>query len=216
MKKTLFFAWLVLLAMLVPTMLHAEDANVAEEPQLSLEASLSGDDANPVLTVRLTNIGEVPVIVDKELMFMLRIFPWLVENEKRSTFLKRLEFIKFPENSEVESRLILLKPGEKIERQMPLREEYKEFIVESGFHDEFPTKEPESLLWVFGLLQQINLDFPPTEFEITYDTSNLFVDYVAANMKNIDVAQLYRDKISLSVTVPYEFNGETYSDPKTE
>ena len=216
MKKTLYPAWLVLMAMLVPAMLHAEDANVEEEPKLSLEASLSGDDANPVLTVRLTNIGEVPVIVDKELVFMLSICPMRTEDKKRIPAFEPVDFIRFPEVSEVESRLSFLNPGEKMERLVRLREGYENFFVLFDTTPDDPDMGPKPLFQCSGALDRISKRSGQTEVIVTYNTSHFFVDYVVENVENVDAVQLYRDKIHLSVAVPYEFTGETYSDPKTE
>ena len=215
MKKILFPAWLVLLAMLIPTMLHAEDI-VEAEPKLSLEASLSGNDENPILTIRLTNIGEVPVIVDKELVFMLRIRFRQVGDGWGVSFIERIGDIDFPEDSELEKRLLPLKPGEKIERQVYPRKGFEQFIVGTGSPPADPDWEPEPLFCVSGNLYRMFKEFPLTEIEIEYDTSGYFGDYVAVYVQSVDITQLYRGKIFLSVTVPYEFPEETSDDAKTD
>ena len=216
MKKTTFAAWLVLAAMLVPAVVHAEDANVENEPKLSFEASLSGDDANPVLTVWLTNIGEVPVIVDKELKFMFWIYPRYVENDGWAKSYEHLGLTDFPEVSELESRLLPLKSGEKIERQMRLQEGYEQVIaVKCPPRSETDTELQESFR-VYTGRWKMREDVRPTKLEIVYRTNDFFVDYVAESVKNVDAAQLYRGKISLSVTVPYVFAEETVGDEPTE
>ena len=216
MKKTLFFAWLVLAAMLVSAAVHAEDANVEKEPKLSLEASLSGNDENPVLTVRLTNIGEVPVIVDKKLMFMLEIRSWCVGNDGIVGLLESLSTTDFSEVSELESRLVPLKPGEKMERQVRLREGYEQFSVAQRFIPDGPDSEQKPLFRIFRRRWQMHEDTRLKGIEIFYTTSDYFVDYVAEYVKNVNAAQLYPGKIRLSVTVPYEFTEAADGGEETE
>ena len=216
MKKPLFIASLVLLTLIVPAALRAEDAAVAEKPKLSLEASLSGDDANPVLTVRLSNIGEVPVIVDKELVYMLGIYPAYVKDEKKYWSLQRVGNIEFPEVSELESRLLPLKPGEKIERQARLREGFEVLMVVPENSPGSSRGAPEWVPRKSGSLWQIDPNRPPTEVIIVYYVSRAYVDYVVANVKNVDAAQLSRNRIYLEVTIPYEFAEAAVGDEQTE
>ena len=215
MKQTPFLAWLMLLALLIPTPLHAEDIT-EKEPKLSLEASLSGDDANPVLTIRLTNIGEVPVIVDKELMLMLKIQFCHSTKEKLIMYRKFIDYIEFPEVSELESRLILLEPGEKIKRQIPLREGYEDFTVDVNFPSGDPDEEPEPLFNTYGERWRMPEDFQPTEILVFYGPYEYFVDYVAANVKNVDAAQLYYGKIDLLDTVYYNCRNAADDDEETD
>ena len=63
-------------------MCSAHEANSKSPTRASLKASLSGDVENPVLTIRLRNVGDVPIIVDKELVFPLEIV--LVDNPQMS------------------------------------------------------------------------------------------------------------------------------------
>ena len=216
MKKPFIIAWLVLLAMLVPATVHAEDANVEKEPKLSLEASLSGDDANPVLTVRLTNIGEVPVIVDKELVYMLGISSWRVDDEEKLSRLEYIDSFHIPRAFEMEKRLLPLEPGKKLERQICLRKVYVQYLAVELFTMGDPDPESERGFLRYIGRWGIREDLRPTKIDIYYISSNDFVDYVETYVKNVDAAQLYRDKISLNITIPYEFPEETNADAETE
>jgi len=169
-----------------------------------LEASLSGDGENPVLTIRLRNAGDVPIVVDKELVFLPNIV--LMDNERRVIPFKEIRAIEKPAVSVLKSRLATLKPGEEIERQVRLRKRFKRFVTGISIPAR-PGGGEAPKVTAYEALCQMPADVRPFEIEVSYKPPYSFEEGFTAYMQGTSVAQFYRGP--LRVGVPYRFTKDT-------
>ena len=97
-----------------------------------LELRLTGTTNNPVLTVALRNVGNVPIKVDGELVFLLDIQIMAADG---TSILLEEERIPQPSDhpeEEFKKRLVSVLPGQMISRLIDLRQGFKIFTVGLG------------------------------------------------------------------------------------
>jgi hypothetical protein len=92
----------------------------------SLDAALCGTVDNPFLCVRLRNIGDLPLMVDKELVFLPDII--LIGNGNYAVSYDNTAHVDKPSAGDLKGRLIFLKRGEEIKREIYLRKGFKRFV----------------------------------------------------------------------------------------
>ena len=186
------------------TMCDADEVNSKSPPKASLKAFLSGDSENPVLGIRLRNIGDVPIMVDKELVFLPKIV--LVDNERHAIPFKEIRAIEKPAASILKSRLATLKPGEEIERQVHLRKGFKQFVTGISTPTRLGGDEAPKVR-AYEALCQMPADVQPFEIEVSYKPWYSFEEGFAAYMHGTSVAQFF--VVLCTVGVPYRFTKDT-------
>ena len=186
------------------TVCGADEPSSRSSPKAFLEASLSGDGENPVLTIRLRNTGDVPIVVDKELVFLPDIV--LMDNERRVIPFKETRAVEKPAVSVLKRRLATLEPGEEIERQVRLRKGFKRFVTGISLPTRSGGAEAPKVT-AYEVLCQMPADVRPFEIEVSYKPPYSFEDGFMAYMQGISVAQFYRGP--LRVGVPYRFAKHT-------
>ena len=184
----------------------ADEADSKSFPNASLVASLLGDAEKPVLSIRLRNTGNVPIIVDKELVFLPELV--LVDNEHRAISFKEIRAIEKPAVSVLKSRLVTLKPGEEIERHVRLRKEFKRFVTGIGIPKQ-PSGGETPKVSVYETLCQMPADARPFEIEVSYKPAYSFEEGFAQYMEGVDVAKFFRGP--LRVSLAYTFARRTGS-----
>lgn len=185
-------------------MCGADEPISKSSPKASLEASLSGDRENPTLTVQVRNTGDVPIVVDKELVFLPDIV--LVDNERRVIPFREIRAIEKPEISILKSRLATIKPGEEIERQVHLRKGFKRFVTGISIPSQ-PGGGDAPKVTAYETLCRMLADVRPFEIEVSYKPPYSFEDGFTAYMQGISVVEFYRGP--LRVGVPYRFAEDT-------
>lgn len=173
-------------------------------PKVLLEAFLSGDEQNPVLTIRLRNTGDAPIVVDKELVFLPDIV--LLDNERCALPFKEIRAIQKPVVSVLKSRLVTLKPGEEIEREVNLRKGFKRFVTGISIPARPDTGETPRVT-AYEALCQIPPNVRPFEIQVSYKPWYSFEEGFAVYMQGISIAHFYRGP--LHVSVPYRFTKDT-------
>jgi len=186
------------------SMCIADEADSKSSPKASLVASLLGDAEKPVLSIRLRNTGDVPILVDKELVFLPEIV--LVDNERHAIPFKEIRAIEKPTASVLKNRLVTLKSGEEIERQVHLRKGVKRFVT--GISTPMQPGGGEApKVSAYEALCQMPADARPFEIEVSYKPWYSFEEGFARYMKGINAAQFYRGP--LRVSLAYKFGHGT-------
>lgn len=157
-----------------------------------------------MLTIRLRNSGNVPLLVDKELVFLPDIV--LLDNERWAIPFREIRAIERPAVCVLKSRLATLKPGDQIERQVHLRRGFKRFVTGISIPAR-PDKGEAPKVTAYEALCQMPADVRPFEIQVSYKPPYSFEEGFTAYMQGISVAQFYRGP--LHVSVPYRFTKDT-------
>ena len=96
-------------------------ADGAQRPEARLTATLSND----VLTVQFTNVGTVPITVDRKLVLLLYIRPEDASNMPIAC--EYVETLPRPDTNAMQSRFLSLGPGEGTSRSLNIKEPYQCF-----------------------------------------------------------------------------------------
>jgi hypothetical protein len=175
-----------------------------------LEASLSGDEQNPVLSIRLRNPEYMsPLVVDRQLVFL----PAIVLRDKQGRVIpfEEIRALEKPPVSVLSSRMTTLKENEEIERVIHLRKGFKRFVTGITSESEAGNSEGAKLT-AYEAICRMPADACPAEIEVWYKPTYFFGDGFAAYMDGINTAQFYRGP--MRVTVPYRFEKDTAAQTK--
>ena len=186
--------------------IHPSTAKNSEpSDKASLDAWLSGTRENPILTIRLTNIGIEAITVDRELVFLPTV--QLRDESGKIIPFKHLRSIERSEVAELERRLTVLNPGDKIKRKVSLRGEFKTFTTMIGQPAD-DQAEPYHLYSAYESFCQMPEDAGPSEIEVSYVPGYSFEDcFRVLYMEGIrDIDRFYLG--SLTVRIPYVFQPE--------
>jgi hypothetical protein len=164
-----------------------------------LEASLSGPADDPILSIRLQNSGKVPIIVDKELVFLPAIF--MSDSEKRNIGFTEISDIDRPSPSDLGSRLISLNPGEEIKRDLHLRKGFKQFVTGIG-EPSLPNGREAPKVTAYECLSLMPVNAHPVEITVEYDPPYSFKEGFAKYMRGVEIGRFYRGPLSVSVSYP--------------
>jgi hypothetical protein len=190
------------------SMCFADEADSKSAPKVSLVAFLQGDAMNPVLHIRLCNTDDVPIVVDKELVFLPKIA--LVDNEKRAIAIKKSRAIEKPDVPVLKSRLVTLKAGEVIERQVDLRKGFKHFVTGIGTPVQSGGSEAPKVM-AYETYCQMPTDARPVEIYISFYPWYSFEEGFAQYLDGVDASQFFRGP--LHVNLSYAFGEGTKESP---
>jgi hypothetical protein len=190
------------------SMCFADEADSKSAPKVSLVAFLQGDAMNPVLHIRLCNTDDVPIVVDKELVFLPKIA--LVDNEKRAIAIKKSRAIEKPDVPVLKSRLVTLKAGEVIERQVDLRKGFKQFVTGISTPVQLGGSEAPKVT-AYEIYCQMPTDARPVEIIISFNPWYSFEEGFAQYLDGVDASQFFRGP--LHVNLSYTFGEGTKESP---
>lgn len=178
---------------------------------VTLEASLSGPVDDPILRIRLHNSGKQPIIVDKELVFLPHII--MADSEERMIGFTEIHPIDRPPPTALNSRLISLKPGEEIKREVHLRKGFKDFVTGIG-EPARPGGGEAPKITAYESLCRMPADAHPVEILVKYDPPYSFKEGFAKYMRGVEIGQFYRGP--LWVSVPYPSGSDMKSESEAE
>ncbi len=178
---------------------------------VSLEAALSGPADDPILSIRLHNSGKQPIIVDKELVFLPHII--MADSEERMIGFTEISDFDRPSPSDLGGRLISLKPGEEIKREVHLRKGFKDFVTGIG-EPARPGGGEAPKITAYECLCRMPADAHPVEILVKYDPPYSFKEGFAKYMRGVETRQFYRGP--LWVSVPYPSGSDTKSESEAE
>jgi len=141
--------------------------------------------------------------VDRELVFLPDIV--LVDNEQRAIPFETTGDIGKPTAYGLKSRLVTLKRGQKIKRQVYLRRGFKRFVTGISTParlggNEFPK------VTAYETLSRMPVGVRPFGIEVLFQPGYAFEEGFAHYMQGIDAAQFYRGPLRMSLA--YKFGRE--------
>ncbi len=187
----------VLTFMVGASFCDAQERDSKSSPKASLEASLSGGSEDLTLTIRLHNSGDVPIVVDKELVFLPDIV--MVDSEKRAISFSQIRsaFDK-PRPSVLKTRLVTLKPGEAIKREVHLRKGFKQFVTGIG-EPVRPGGDEAPKVTAYEAIYQMPANARPFEIWVTFNPPYSFKEGFAQYMRGVDTGQFFEGPLWVSV-----------------
>jgi hypothetical protein len=166
-------------------------------PALTLKATIAENGEQLLLTIRLRNTGRTPIVVDKDLVLLPSIM-LLGENRQAIPF-QHLKTVEKPSVAALKSRLIVLKPGSEIERQLDLKKGFRSFVT--GIGSSAPAgggvlHQPTA----YEADHRIPENVRPKEISISFSPPYSFEEGFAQYLEGIDTKESYRGP--LSATIP--------------
>lgn len=131
---------------------------IMETPKASLDASYDSG----TLKVRLRNVGRVPLVVDKELVFLLHLRA--VKPGGADIGVSENSSLPRP-GQDVKKRFISLKPGQQVERTIELRKPFVLFRCGSSFS---PGPGASGALSAYEALVSLPADANPVKIHLDY------------------------------------------------
>lgn len=101
--------------------------------EAKIDLALYGTQEEPILLLKLNNIGVSPIKIDHELVFLVTVN--IVGPNETTLQLEEVESIPIPDRKTLKRRFVLLQPGQSLQRKFELKKSFKYFVYGIGTSD---------------------------------------------------------------------------------